>query len=171
MVTKWSQWYWGPRLRRIKQKQKKRINIWISMKFFLFYTTQPNSPVWIFIIQNWSVTMGLWLCTVLGSFSSRTKSQKPIDTKQIQLKKQITILGKKEILGFLIHIESSLDWYPLKWTLFYLEHLLLLNRMEKKCLWVSSLYQLSLMLFFWLVEIFIMEMEGGWHDSTSALLL
>lgn len=48
--------------------------------------------------------------------------------------------------------------------------LLLLNRMEKKSLWVSSLYQLSLMLFFWLVEIFIMEMEGGWHDSTAALL-
>ena len=42
--------------------------------------------------------------------------------------------------------------------------------MEKKSLWVSSLYQLSLMLFFWLVEIFVMEMEGGWHDSTAALL-
>ena len=68
-------------------------------------------------------------------------------------------------------MESSLDWYPLKWTLFYFEHLLLLNRMEKKSLWVSSLYQLSLMLFFWLVEIFIMEMEGGWHDSIVALLL
>lgn len=54
---------------------------------------------------------------------------------------------------------------------FYLGYLLLLNRMETKSLWVSSLYQLSLMLFFWLVEIFVMEMEGGWHDSTAALLL
>ena len=57
------------------------------MQFLLFYTPQPNSPVWILIIQNWPVTMGLWLYTVLGSFSSRTKSQKPIDPKQIQFKK------------------------------------------------------------------------------------
>ena len=88
------------------------------MQFLLFYTPQPYSPVWILIIQNWPVTMGLWLYTVLGSFSSRNKSKKPIDQKQIQFKKQITILGKKEILGFIIQIESSLDWYPLKWTLF-----------------------------------------------------
>lgn len=167
MVTKWPQWYWAPRL-RIKQR-KWIVNIWISMQFLLFYTPQPNSSVWILIIKNWPVTMGLWLYTALGSFSSRAKN--PLTQNKFSSKKKITILGTKEILGFLIQIESSLDWFPLKWTLFYLEHLLLLNRMEKKSLWVSSLYQLSLMLFFWLVEIFIVEMEGGWHDSTEALLL
>lgn len=76
--------------------------------------------------------MGLWLDTALGSFSSRAKN--PLTQNKFSLKKKITILGTKEILGFLIQIESSLDWFPLKWTLFYLEHLLLLNRMEKKSL-------------------------------------
>ena len=78
-----------------KTKDMNLIIMWISMQFLLFYTPQPNSPVWILIIQNWPATMGLWLYTVLGSFSSRNKSEKPIDQKQIQFKKTDYNTGKE----------------------------------------------------------------------------
>jgi len=53
-VSNYQNSYLALRLRGIKQK-KWIINRWISKWFLLFYTPQPRSQVWIWIIRNWPI--------------------------------------------------------------------------------------------------------------------